>query len=1256
MTTGLVGAKNLLRPPFGNLPLLLASGTSNIGAVPILLPKSLDVLETHEIPKGYDKEKLQKFIEETKLSEGAELANAQTIFRHLCEALSLPPPTLKKAGGKNDYVFEEDVADGKRTLRIDVYRRGRFIFEAKQGVNSKAGPKGRAAKVLKQPKQRAGHSKNPKGAGVRESTDWVDSMRAGRHQAGNYAAKVASRGDPKPPFLLVADVGYCLWIWSSFSADAKDDYGDFEPLERFSWDDLQKPEVMLLLQQIWLDPQELNEEVRGQKITADIAALISDLATRLENRKLDPEEVGDFLMKCVFTMFAEDVQFLPLGLFTDLLKGWRENARRGKPQMFVNGLRALWLKMRDGGDLDTGHPIRRFNGYLFRNPDPLALDADEIDALYNAARADWRRVSPAIFGTLLERALSKSERHKLGAHYTPEAYIRRLIDKALMAPLREEWTTTRAEMELRLRRGNGDKKTTTEAIEIGHAFRRKLSSVRVLDPACGSGNFLYVALKELKRLEGEVIRTLYAAGDRQEWFDMPGNTVHPEQFYGIEIKPWAAKIAELVLWIGYLQWQVSAGRLDRMPPPLLQDLQHIKTSDALITAKKTRPLLDSKGRRVMWARGVTDKKAERTMVAVEELVDVTQTPWPEVDVIVGNPPFVGNKRMKDLLDPGYVEALREAYPGVPKTSDLVVYWWWRCAELVRQRTEASSKAPTPSAPPAKGTKKANDNKAAKSRAMAPLPLRFGLVTTDSITQKFNRAVAEGAINNGHVRIAFAIPTHPWYDEGAAVRIAMTAGAAEAPDPVRGVVVDERKTKAADLEQVRVSETHVAEIHADLYAGANVLLAIELKANEGLAYQGMNPVGEGFRLTPDELATCGFSPSSLPPVVKPYLIGRDLVKSPEERYIIDFYGVDPVHAQTTYPVLWNRVVQLVKPERDRNNRGSRAKNWWLFGEPVGKLRAALAGLKRYIATCRTARQRAFTFLDVTVIPDTKLVAIALDEACWLAVLSSRVHVSWANRTGGWLGVGHDSTYNHVDCFEKFPFPVLDEKKKAELESLGNRLDTLRKGRQKAHPTLSLTDMYSVLEKIRSGQTLNADEKKERADGLIDTLRQLHDDIDKAVLEAYGWPVDITEDDLLYRLVDLNAMRAQEEAKGIRWLRPSFQVPTGLSAVTAAPVPVPPIAPSTPPPAPSSKSPSLPPSALAWPSDMPSRIRALTEFLRSAAEPVPTVDIAKAFKGAKVDDVDLTLQCAAAADAIVMSLTDSGETSWGPRANLKPQGGS
>ena len=865
----------------------------------------------------------------------------------------------------------------------------------------------------------------------------------------------------------------------------------------------------------------------------------------------------------------------------------------------------------------------------------------ELEELLTAAKADWRKVSPAIFGTLLERALSAKKRQRLGAHYTPEAYIRRLVEKTILTVLRTEWTDARAEMEKELRTNGDPKKARQRALEIGHAFRKRLTSTTVLDPACGSGNFLYVALKELKRLEGEVVRALEAIGDKQTWLDLPGETVHPAQFFGIEIDSWAAKIAELVLWIGYLQWQVSARRIDRMPPPILQDLHHIQNADALITYERIEGVYGEDNKPVKRARGVTDKKAEREMIPVTRYLGVGRATWPVAEFIVGNPPFLGNKRLNDVLDPGYVEAIKGAYPDVPGTADLVMFWWWRCAELLHQGALAKA-AETAEHEGDKAKKARSKARRAKGSAVPAVSLRrFGLVTTNSITQKFNRVVVTEALSEKNVRLAYAIPDHPWFDEGAAVRIAMTVGTRVADAAALATVVDESKTRAADLDLVRVEDADVPWIHADLAAGVDVRGASVLRAASDLTFQGMNPVGEGFVLSVEDVELQGYTARELPPVIKPYVSGRDLLQTSPPRFIIDLHGLGLAEASAAYPGLVELLLRKVKPQRDRQNDRQRKERWWLFGRSSTDLRAAIRTLKTYIGTCRTSKFRTFSFLSSSVVPNTEVVVIALDGAEHLAVLSSRVHVVWAMRVGGWLGAGNDSRYNHLDCFGKFPFPSLTAAQAAELRSLGERLHAHRKARMAAHPTLTFTDAYNVVDKLRAREALSDDEQGIRDMALADTLLDLHDRIDDAVLQAYGWPAETSDEDLLARLVALNAERTAEEKQGlIRWLRPDYQAATTQTALPGSGSLV--GAEEKPKKRKASR-------AIPWPADMPSRIQALTAALRehratAGDQPLTTHAVAGLFQGAKLDEVELTLLCAAAADAVARVETDTGPLGW------------
>ena len=322
-------------------------------------------------------------------------------------------------------------------------------------------------------------------------------------------------------------------------------------------------------------------------------------------------------------------------------------------------------------------------------------------------------MEPAIFGTLLVRALDPVERHKMGAHFTPRAYVERLVLPTVIEPLRAEWESA---MAAALLLAEGGKRA--EALAEIRAFQRRLASVRILDPACGSGNFLYVTLEHLKRLEGEVLEVLRKLGQEQALLELEGEIVRPEQFHGIEVNPWAAAIAELVLWIGYLQWHLrTAATLHGLPEPILRNLHNIECRDAVLAWDAVEPLLDADGRPVTRWDGRTTKTHpvtgepvpdETARVPAYRYINPRPAEWPEADFIVGNPPFIGTARMREALGDGYAEAIRRVYPHVPDSADYVMFWWDKAAELVRT-----------------------------GRAR-----RFGLITTNSLRQTFNRRVVE----------------------------------------------------------------------------------------------------------------------------------------------------------------------------------------------------------------------------------------------------------------------------------------------------------------------------------------------------------------------------------------------------------------------------------------------------------------------------------------------------------------------------------
>ncbi|HKJ75915.1 MAG TPA: DNA methyltransferase, partial [Gammaproteobacteria bacterium] len=791
------------------------------------------------------------------------------------------------------------------------------------------------------------------------------------------------------------------------------------------------------LRLLWLEPDRLDASKHAARVTRAVSAKLAELARSLERDGLEVERVAHFLKRCLFTMFAEDVELLPEDSFTTLLERLREN-----PEHFPDAMRALWQTMNTGGyEGQLMQRLQRFNGGLFQDIDPIPLTAEQIGLLIQAARTDWRFVEPAIFGTLLERALDPRERHKLGAHYTPRAYVERLVMPTIIEPLREEWNTVQVAAEAWLQKDKPDK-----AVAELQNFHYKLCQTRILDPACGSGNFLYVSLEHLKRLEGEVLNLIRDLSGGQAAFDTEGLTVDPHQFLGLEINPRAAAITEIVLWIGYLQWHYRLhGRLN-LPEPILRDFHNIEHRDALIEYDAREPMCDEAGEPVIIWDGISFKESpvtgelvpdEAQRIPVYRYINPRRAEWPEAEFIVGNPPFIGASTMRRALGDGYVDAVRETFKGVvPDSADFVMYWWHIAAEKVR-----------------KGAAR-----------------RFGFITTNSLRQTFNRRVVEPHLNDSKkpLSLVFAIPDHPWVDsaDGAAVRIAMTVGGPGDQSGTVRQVISERETD----DDARIVEMNNREgkLFADLAAGANVAGATALQANQFISSPGVKLHGAGFIVTPKQASELGLgSASELARVIRQYRNGRDLTQRPRGVMVIDLFGFGIHEVKDQFPTIYQWVLERVKPERDQNKRTSYRENWWVFGEARKDWRQMSQGLSRYIATVETTKHRVFQFLDADILPDNMLVNIALDRPNFLGVLSSRIHVVWALAAGGRLGMGNDARYNKTRCFETFPFPGLTNTQANTIADLAERIDAHRKRQQTEHPDVTLTGMYNVLEKLRSG---------------------------------------------------------------------------------------------------------------------------------------------------------------------------------------------
>ena len=418
-----------------------------------------------------------------------------------------------------------------------------------------------------------------------------------------------------------------------------------------------------------------------------------------------------------------------------------------------------------------------------------------------------------------------------------------------------------------------------------------------------------------------------------------------------------------------------------------------------------------------------------------------------------------------------------------------------------------------------------------------------------------------------ISLAYAIPDHPWVDsaEGAAVRIAMTVGAGVGDGLLQHVVLERPLEQEEAVEVVLCSSNGC--IHSDLTIGANVVTAKPLRSNIGLASVGIAVHGAGLVISRDQAEQFGYDVSiHINEVIRPYWNGKDITSKSRGVYLIDLVGYSEEQVRARLPQLYQHLLINTKPERDQNPRKSYRDAWWIPGEPRLSFRPALEGLTRYVVTPMTAKHRFFTFFTMDVLPDQGLVALAFDDGYTLGVLSSQIHIDWALAQGAILGP--TPRYNASIVFDTFPFPICTPEQQAKIRELGERLDSHRKRQQELHPDLTLTGIYNVFEKLRTGEALTAKDKEIHDKGLVSVLKQIHDELDAAVLEAYGWADLVTaipladtlasggpdgealEQQLLTRLVALNHERAAEEKRGlIRWLRPDYQSPGAATAPAA-----------------------------------------------------------------------------------------------------------
>ncbi len=947
-----------------------------------------------------------------------ELQSGQAHFLDVCRLLGIEMPGGDgKTEAGETFVFEQPLQKASGHGRADVYYENHFAIEYK-------------------------------------GADKYPDLNAAYQQLLQYREYLNN-----PPLLVVTDINH--WeIHTNFPNTQKRVYA-FQHRQIAS-----DANARAWLDAMFRDPMRLHPGRNTEQVTQEAAQAFQLIAENMREWATEPQRIAFFLTKLVFCLFAEDIGLLPSaadspdGIFTFIIK-----QSRRKPDTFKRYVQNLFVAMNSGGDF-LFREIPYFNGTLFNVVTVEDLSLEAIDALADAAALNWESIEPSIFGTLFERSLDPKKRSQLGSHYTSRDDILLIIEPVLMQPLRYEWDTVKLKAEPirerldQARSGRARNNARRQLLELREGILKRIRSTTVLDPACGSGNFLYVSLQMLMDLEKEVIQHPLWAG-----LQMASREVHPRQMYGIEKDPIAQALASIVVWIGYIQWRINNGYGREFGEPILEELEdNIVCKDAILPP----PPVETRRGDTCVAHNPPDAAAN----------------WPPVDVIVGNPPFLGGQRMRSELGDEYYERLTDFYQGrVPGGADLVCYWY----EVAREQIE---------------TGKAK---------------RAGLLATNSIRGGLNRHVLNRIKQIGDIFMAWS--DRPWVLDGAAVRVSMVGF-----------------DKAVQSEKI-LDGLPVTTINSDLTTTVDITVARALLENNGYCLLG-DQKGGPFDITGDAAREMlkAENPSGFPnsDVLFPRPNGIDITRRPRDMWIIDF-GVNPTLEEAKrYHLPFQHVQEIVKPVRANNRMASRREKWWIHIVPGPKMRKAISAIPRFIATPATAKYRLFVWLQWPSLPDHALFVFPRDDDYFFGVLHSKLHETWSLRMG--TSLEDRPRYTPTTTFETFPFPwspgaedtscpAHDAISAAARQLHEERLAwlNLAEASAKALKDRTLTNLYNALQVFRGHDSIKT---KPAAADFAPRLDELHRALDEAVCDAYGWGYGALDDEeeILRRLLALNLERA------------------------------------------------------------------------------------------------------------------------------------
>ena len=942
------------------------------------------------------------FIDRWRKVTQTEKAVSQSHFNDLCAVLGERTPVETDPEG-DEYCFERGAAkDSGGDGWADVWKRGHFAWEYKsQGKD----------------------------------------LDAAFQQLRQYALALEN-----PPLLIVSDMRR-FRIHTNWT-------NSVSKVHEFTLYELDDPGTRNLLKWAFSEPERLRPEQTRQALTEQAAATFAELAQGLRDGGHEPQVVAHFVNRLVFCMFAEDVGLLPDQMFRRML-----DQARLRPERFAGMARSLFAAMKDGGAVGF-EEVAWFNGGLFDDDTALPLDRPQVNAVREAAGLDWSEIDPSILGTLFERGLDPDKRSQLGAHYTDRDKVMQIVDPVIVRPWLAEWAATKEKLSDLLDQAGKAKTTQTasrwrqRASKQLREFLERLADFRVLDPACGSGNFLYLALHALKDLEHRVRVEAQTLG-----LQPPFPAIGPANVEGIELNPYAAELARVSVWIGEIQWMRRNGfREDR--DPILKPLDTIECLDAVLTD------------------------------------DGREPEWPEADVVIGNPPFLGGKLLRGVLGDEYVEGLQRLYgERIHGEADLVCHWFDKAERLVA------------------------DGKIE----------RAGLVATNSIRGGRNRSVLDRIVEHGSIYDAWS--DEPWVVDGAAVRVSLVCFAGQ----------------GAGL-STQLNGEDAPRINPDLTSGTvDLTQASRLPQNAGVAFMG-DTKGGPFDVPGDKAREWLRLPAnpngrSNADVLKPWVNGMDLTRRPSGKWIVDFGWTMPETEAALYEAPFQWIKERVYPMRQRNRSEANRINWWRHTRPRPDMWEALAPLSRYIATPTTAKHRLFVWHDVHICPHNALIVIARDDDTTFGILHSRFHELWSLRLG--TSLEDRPRYTPTTTLQTFPFPeglspdipaveYADDPRAIAIAEAARRLVELRDRWLNPPEWMDWLDEPVAGYPKRPVATATAPLKElgrrtltnlynERPQWLVDA----HCALDTSVAAAYVWPIHLSDQSALRRLSDLNVRRSQSD---------------------------------------------------------------------------------------------------------------------------------